>query len=199
MAKLHKCIDKSNIKITFNKNINDRYSICLSRVSAKTNNIAVVILKNPASSFKSAIFYNNIPFGNVYDIDKTTNIVIDFLDKQQEDYEKIILLNIFPYFDNIPKVINNIYYEMKNNMPNESFSRNLKEINNIFQNSNIDLYCAWGKNSGIDKKIYDNAISNLINLINSNSFTNIYEVNHFIRRQYLPSITQYPKHGLYWK
>lgn len=136
----------------FNKTLNDRYSVYLTRLKSGTRNVAVIILKNPASSFKNAIVYNNISYAEVQDIDKTTNHVVDYLNDRKEDYKEIYILNLFPYFYNIPAALNGVYSGMAKNHLNASMEKNISEIDRVLSLGNIDLYCAWGGNSGIHKK-----------------------------------------------
>lgn len=200
MSKIRDFLDCENIQICFNKTLNDRYSVCLTRFNSETQNVAVIILKNPASSFKNAIGYNNISYADVQDIDKTTNHVLDYLNDLEEDYKEIYILNLFPYFDNIPTALNCVYSGMAKNHLNASMEKNISEIDRVLSLDNIDLYCAWGGNSGIHKKIYDNTIQRIINIIQLKKIpaTQIYEVNNNNRIQYLPNTPTYPTHGLKW-
>lgn len=208
MSKLPNYINKESIIVCSNKDLNDKYSAYMENNQLDSKGIAVVIMKNPASSFKSAIFYGNISYGNVQDIDKTTMHVIDYLFNTHKPkcYKEVYLLNLFPYFDNIPSALNLVYGGMSKNMPNLSIQNNLDEIRRVLNISGIDLYCAWGKASCIHKSIYKNTILRVCNLIRSAKIpgSNIFQVSNKNATTYKIPLTMnkipstYPTHGSKW-
>ena len=123
---------------------------------------------------------NGGKFADLYDIDKTTSCVIKcFLDKNNNiqkgnnilKYDKVITLNLFPYYDNIPAAINSIYSNIAN-VPtpnitgNQSYDDNIAEIKNqINSNPNADIILAWGNANGIRKDIYDKAKKDIVSII----------------------------------
>ncbi len=217
-------VDLTNIQANFCKCLNDRYSLILPKKNATTGTTAVVILKNPASTLKSAMVYNNIAYGDAADVDKTTSHMIDFFfgstnrrqslgNLQYTKYSKLITLNLFPYYDNIPAALNPIYDGMKRSMPNQSMRDNLDEIDRILKNnaSNMHLFLAWGGyKSGVNKQIYDNTIIEVENIIIGNLIYNIYYMDgnktlykvgagnppHNLKPNGFPQ--GYPLHGLLW-
>ena len=173
-------VNVNNCKCKSNPLFNCRYSLELE-AQAQNNGgkVAIVIMKNPASTAKAKVFFN-VLFADLYDIDKTTSCVIKcFLDKNNNiqkgnnilKYDKVITLNLFPYYDNIPAAINSIYSNIAN-VPtlnitgNQSYDDNIAEIKNqINSNPNADIILAWGNANGIRKDIYDKAKKDIVSII----------------------------------
>lgn len=220
MARFSSYVNPNNIQANGNATLNDRYYLELSKAPPNDPNgnnpdTAIVILKNPASTVKSHFFYN-IPYPHVYDVDTTTTHIINILFGGvngiiANSYNRIIILNLFPYYDNYPAALNAVYAGMNNNnyQANPSLNANLNEIHNqLTINNNYDLYLAWGQNSGVHKAIYDNTINAVIDLIqpNGNLLANI---NHVYIIQNGQQIVinnqvnnyrngQFPPHGSKW-
>ena len=181
-----------------NAHLNDRYSLTLDL--NPTNSIgkeAIVIMKNPASTAKANVFHR-VSFQNLCDVDRTTSRVINVI--HMMGYDKLITLNIFPYYDNNPKVLNSIYTNL--NM-SPSFNNNLNEIQNILQTySNADIICAWGHKSNMSRNLFDSAILQVLPLINGrNKFEYIKNNPLQNRLRPLPNIIStpiYPLHPQRW-
>lgn len=100
-------VNLSNCQCNGNSQLNDRYSLTLElNQLPSAKNEGILIMKNPSSTAKANVFYN-VAFNNLYDVDATTNNVIDKL--LSNHYTKIIILNLFPYFDSNPRMLNYIY------------------------------------------------------------------------------------------
>ena len=140
---------------------NARYSLTLFRQGATSiNRTAIVILKNPASTCKDHVFFST-SLKDVYDVDKTTSHIINTLFANATPYDKIITLNLFPYYDNIPVTINSVYKNLST-APHISYQTNLTKIVSILQNnSGADVFCAWGGCSKIKTSIYHCAIRDI--------------------------------------
>ena len=94
-----------------------------SNCDGSINRTAIVILKNPASTCKDHIFFST-SLSDVYDVDKTTSHIINTLFVNGTPYDKIITLNLFPYYDNIPATINSVYKNLLT-APHISYQINL--------------------------------------------------------------------------
>lgn len=197
-------INVNNCNCIGSSTLNDRYSLTLDlnkqNIVQKT---AIVILKNPSTTAKSNIFYKTT-FANLVDVDRTTSRVINFLYNNTNNYTKIITLNIFPYFSTHPQELNPIYITNKSLNKNQSYNDNLVEVEKILVANNCiytDVICAWGHNSGVYKRAYDDAVTDVINLINANKRYNLNEAkNKQINNIKWPCPVKkfYPLHGQRW-
>ena len=192
---------------------NSRYVLSLTNASSvlETEDTAIVILKNPASTCKSYIFWGT-PMCDVCDVDKTTQHLINIL-FVKNNYKKIITLNLFSYYDNIPATINSVYRGVDKGVMNQAYVENLKEMVKIIStNPTADIYCAWGNRSGIKQGIYHKAILDVYKIL-KNCSNNIYMYSSTGKNKInLASLTSkkitikelrlnrylYPLHGLMW-
>ena len=72
-------VDVNRTSFTGNAKYNARYSLTLYKKGAYSNpKTAIVILKNPASTCKSSLFFK-VPISDVTDVDKTTIHLINKL------------------------------------------------------------------------------------------------------------------------
>lgn len=178
---------------------NVRYTLTIyKQVSQQSLGTAIVILKNPASTCKDNIFFST-NLNQIYDVDKTTTHVVNTLFSKNLPYEKIVICNLFPYYDNIPSTINSVYGTSNNNH-NVSYTVNLSKIESeIRQNIGADVFCAWGQSSGIDIKIYDKAIQDVVAILMANGITTYYTFdNGNLLCNQLPKTQFYPIHGSKW-
>ena len=167
-------VDTAKISINGDSSLNDRYSLKIPLKPNTTGKTAIVILKNPASSGKAALFFKNISIGDVYDVDKTTTHITKLI-FSQSTYNQIITVNLFPYYDNIPAAINSIYSGMAQQHQNLSMSNNIAEIERVLKTPNSDVFCAWGQANGIHKDIYKNTIKEILDLICSYHPNDVFE------------------------
>ena len=180
---------------------NARYTLTIyKRVAKSQPATAIVILKNPASTCKDTIFFST-NLNQIYDVDKTTTHVINTLFAQGLQYDKIITCNLFPYYDNIPSTINSVYSNLLSSPPN-SYTVNLAKIEmEIQKNIGADVFCAWGKSSGITNVIYNKAIQDVINILISKGIKTYYTFNNGKKQpnQLLTGTKPfYPIHGSKW-
>ena len=136
-------IDIKNSYCDGDAQYNVRYSLTLCKqVVQPTGKTAIVILKNPASTCKDYVFFST-SLQDIYDVDKTTTHIINTLFVNGSTYDKIITLNLFPYYDNIPSTINSVYKNLST-APHISYQTNLTKIASILRNnSGADVFCAW--------------------------------------------------------
>ena len=178
---------------------NARYSLTLFRQGATSiNRTAIVILKNPASTCKDHIFFST-SLSDVYDVDKTTSHIINTLFVNGTPYDKIITLNLFPYYDNIPATINSVYKNLLT-APHISYQTNLTKIASILQNnSGADVFCAWGQSSGISDVIYNKAIVDVVGILLANKVSQYYYYDQGRQKTaQLSNQAFYPSHGSKW-
>ena len=198
-----KIVDTSQCVCIGNREYNARYyfHIKIKPTPQNKGNTAIVILKNPSSTARANVFYG-VPFNKLTDIDATTNNIIIQLNGY---YERIITLNLFPYFDSHPSTLNGIFPIVKTNKGHRyindiSYFINFKIINHtIKQNPNANIICAWGRaNSGMYKRLLDTAINHVASLLNG---TPIYEYDGSAVskiKPYIISNSQYPLHACRW-
>ena len=161
-------VDTANSFCVGCKCYNSRYVLSLINASSASEikDTAIVILKNPASTCKSSIFLGT-PMSDVCDVDRTTQHLISIL-FTRDSYKKIITLNLFSYYDNIPATINSVYRGINKGVVNQAYVENLKEIAKIIStNPTADIYCAWGNRSGIKQGIYHKAILDVYKILKS--------------------------------
>ena len=177
---------------------NDRYSLTIPLVNNKNEDknedkTVIVIMKNPASTARQNVFYK-VGFSNITDVDKTTTKLINYLFSLNR-YKTIITVNLFPYYSANPQDLNAIYgistkkrYQINKST---SYQNNMAEIERIFAanaNANVDVICAWGNKSNMSKVILDNAIQDIITMINNYFNKNVYQFTKSGRNVYLTTI-----------
>lgn len=192
-------IDIKNSYCDGDAQYNVRYSLTLCKqVVQPTGKTAIVILKNPASTCKDYVFFST-SLQDIYDVDKTTTHIINTLFVNSSTYDKIITLNLFPYYDNIPSTINSVYKNLLT-APHISYQTNLAKIASILKNnSGADIFCAWGQSSGIWGTIYDKAINDVILILQTNNVSTYkYYKQNGQQSATLPTQPFYPIHGSKW-
>lgn len=160
---LHK---PSNINIYGSQITNSRYVLDMQFPSG--NGTAIAILLNPSSTGNAGIFYN-VPFQNWTDFDRTTVNVMNKLQSNQNygPYQRIITLNVYPYYSTKPNVLRNLYYKTNNNVVNQSW---IKQT--IQNNSSADIYIAWGK-----KHVYTTDFLIIVNILSQFGINDVYGKN----------------------
>lgn len=155
----------NNLPVTLNSNcsscvgassLNSRFLLELS--FSKTNEqTAVVILMNPSSTAKETVFYD-LPLANITDIDSTTYHIIDVLinkriklDEENHKFDKLVILNLFPYYSANPKDLGAIISQ--NKCRTALLLNELIISNTINQYKNSYFFCGWGKNPAIKSEI----------------------------------------------
>ena len=192
-------IDIKNSSYDGDPKYNVRYSLTLCKHGVhQIGKTAIIILKKPASTCKSCIFYST-NLQDTYDVDKTTSHIINTLFVNGTTYDKIITLNLFPYYDNIPAAINSVYNNLFST-PHISYNNNLNKMDAIIKNnSGADVFCAWGQASGILNSIYDKAITDVIAILLANNISNYkYYDQTGQKTTTLSSQPFYPLHGSKW-
>ncbi len=187
--------------------LNSRFLLDLSfnnGVSKET--IAVVIMMNPSSTARENIFYH-VPLSKINDVDETTRNVIEKLADVGINYDKgintvppnrfnrIILLNLFPYYSSQPHELKKIYQDTSNS----SYYLNINTIDEVMKNyPNAVYFCGWIKRNSLsfaEKDINRMMIKNKIN----NTFCFDSSKGLFVK--YNPSLTalQIMTHASKWK
>lgn len=169
------------------KTLNDRYYLKLI-TSCTNKKTLIIIMKNPSSTGISKLFYKNIPFQSLNDVDKTTSHIIN---KFYKKYYRLIILNIFPYFTSNPKCLDQVYCLNNNLTLNKSFKKNLEEIKSILNKYNKykpDLLLAWGDKK-TKKKNYKTAIKEVIKIIKNSGIKKVkYKANKIIASKYIRNL-----------
>ncbi len=175
-------VDVSGVSCVGSNIYNDRYSLTIPLLNNKNEvKTVIVIMKNPASTARQNVFYN-VGFSNITDVDKTTTKLINYLFSLNR-YKTIITVNLFPYYSANPQDLNAIYgiktkkrYQINKNT---SYKDNIAEVERIFAanaNANVDVICAWGNKSNMSKVILNNAIQDIIAMINNYFTQNVYQI-----------------------
>ena len=179
-VKHFKNIDVDNITATFSNDDLYRYTLQMQYVDRKEqNNTITVILKNPSSA-------------NEKMADNTIRRVENFVYCKFPDIKYLNILNIFAYRATDAK-------DVKNALINHGLNyivgiENDKYIKSFVKKSDY-IIKAWGGNSGINKKSYNQRIEQVNNLIYDGVRKNIpiYRVDGNGKGSSL-----YPFHACFW-
>lgn len=151
---------------------NARYvlDVTLGNPSSKT---AIVFLLNPSSTAKVRVFCPNQVQNlfNYVDVDMTTNHVLGVMN--QHNYQRVYLLNLFPYFDGKPASLD-VIFPLAGLASNQSYQTNLRHIKGVLMNNpSSDVYIAWGKDVDIDPKLFAKAKSDVIDELYNANFNSV--------------------------
>lgn len=124
---------------------------------SKINDSVTCIMMNPSKA-------------NLSESDGTVNKVVNFL---QEDYKKISICNIFPFYETKSLQLDDLLKRFKETHTEEKFNqimeKNLLTIKEIIK-SNNKLVFAWGDSpNGFNKETYSHYASKIIEVANNNS------------------------------
>ena len=150
---------------------NSRYSLEIDMSGSTKPKTAIIFLLNPSSTAKEFVFYPSVISNPLLcnDVDLTTSNVIDSL--HNIGYNKIYLLNLFPYFDSKPSSLDAIY-SVAGLATNQSYIDNLREIDNVLSgNKGSDVFIAWGKDISINQQLFLTAKIDVINKLVSSGFS----------------------------
>ena len=187
----------SNIanSIFYNKSSFYRYRLEINTVQFPSNPV-IVIMKNPSTTC------DNLPDGThtiqsysdrkKCHTDRTTGRVYRLL---KTKYDKIIILNLFPFYSTNTIHVNNHYVHNSSN----AFITNDLEIASVLKSyPQADIVCAWGGKSQIAKTIYDFRTKNISAMLANR---NLYQYDTSAKSliSYNIGQTNPPLHGLQWK
>lgn len=111
---------------------------------------------NPSSTAKAHVFFG-VQFNRLEDVDETTYRVMSELINPNSsasravggNFDKIITLNIYPYYSSNPKDINVIFNA---GQTPSCYNINFKIINRTIRNNpHAIIFLAWGKNTPINR------------------------------------------------
>lgn len=165
----------TSVSVCGEPTLNARYSLTITFGGSYRRKVAIVILLNPSSSAKCLLFYPNCirNIGDIKDVDTTTQIVIEKIWNEAANYKKVILLNLFPYFDSKPDSIDSIF-PFNTLQFNHSYVMNLKIIQFILRcNKNSDVYIAWGKQVNINAQLFRIAKQDITDILINEGKTNV--------------------------
>lgn len=151
---------------------NARYvlDVTLGNPSSKT---AIVFLLNPSSTAKARVFHPNQVqiLSNYVDVDMTTNHVLCVMN--QHNYQRVFLLNLFPYFDGKPESLD-VVFPLTGLASNQSYQTNLQHIKGVLMNNpSSAVYIAWGKDVHIDQELFKKAKSDVIDELCNANFNSV--------------------------
>ena len=176
------------IKIKGVKKGNFRYALQIdSGINKKS---IIVIMKNPSTTFNNVNQQHITKYCDRKNchIDRTTGNVYRFL---KNSYKKIIVLNLFSAYSTQASALNRIY-NLKYNFATED-----SEIQKALRTfPNAPIICAWGQPSGIDKTLYNQRISDVLNVLSGKKLLE-YKNGRLIT--FIFNSNSYPLHGLKWK
>lgn len=176
------------IKIKGIKKGNFRYALQID--SGMIKKTIIVIMKNPSTTFNNV---NQQQITKYCDrknchIDRTTGNVYRFL---KNSYKRIIVLNLFSAYSTQASALNKIY-----NL-NYNFATENSEIQKILRAfPNAPIVCAWGQPSGINKALYNQRISDVLNVLSGKK---LLEYKKGLLIPFIFNSIPYPLHGLKWK
>lgn len=185
--------------IVFCKNNGFRYYLEIN-VSSNPVKPVIVIMKNPSSTCNNLQANNNTITSYIdkkkCHIDRTTGRVYRFLKNQ---YDKIIILNLFALYTPYPSVVGSYYFGPASNSHHQKdlIINNTKINNTLKSNPTAPIICAWGANSAIPQKPYNSCIMTIEGMIKNRTLLQ-YDINQRSLIAYHPS-KNYPPHGLMWK
>lgn len=184
----HISVDINSIKANFSKCKTYRYSLSFEfgtddklNLSPNTNNRTkklAIVLKNPSSADEKKA-------------DQTINRVQQYVYEHFKDVKTVTILNLFAFRGTDASDVE------KNRLEND-LEYVIGELNNQIILENITssdyLIFAWGGRSAINKKAYDERISNLLDLINQCDLSKkeLYRVNDQKGSDF------YPFHACFW-
>lgn len=180
--------------IVYNKSVFYRYRLEINTVQFPSNPV-IVIMKNPSTTC------DNLPNGthtiHSYSdrkkchTDRTTGRVYRYLKNQ---YDKIIILNLFPCYATNTINVNNHYV---NNTSNAFIANDLEIASVLNSYPQADIVCAWGGKSQIDTNLYNHRIQNVSAMLVNRT---LYQYDTAKKSLISYNIGQTsPLHGLQWK
>ncbi|MDD6469203.1 MAG: DUF1643 domain-containing protein [Bacilli bacterium] len=168
-----------------------RYKLEIHLSANTSSKTAVVILKNPSKACENNLCISRKPNGKVAS-DKTINRVVYIL---SSNYNRIIVLNLFPIMETNPSEIFN-FYSSSPDFFDHSLAKNRNTIIDVLKTENeADVICAWGGYSGKNKEDYDKTVFDYLKII--------VKYNHkpfeYCPNLGLQKLTKfYPIHGCKW-
>lgn len=153
---------------------NSRYKLD-AVFSQNVGRTAIVIMLNPSSTGKANIFFN-VNFSNLTDVDETTFKVLETLTTNNSisnsvggSFDRIIILNLYPYFSSNPRDIKKVF---RNGINNQCYELNMKEISRVINNNqNATIVCAWGKSFARKKET-----NRIVKILQKNKIQSAYAI-----------------------
>lgn len=150
-----------------------RYLLEIPLNSNKSKSV-LVILKNPSKASKTKSDY-------------TINKVIKFC--KQENYSKIYIMNLFPYYSTNPQNVRT--FINNTNLYKTSMENNSNVLKRTLNNVD-DVIVSWGTNTIGNKKIYTSVVNLFTTIINDNfNIQSVYHVGSLNKNEY-------PLHARMW-
>lgn len=171
-------IDVDSIKAVFSLDKTHRYTLELSfrnsLLDVERSKTIAVILKNPSSADERKS-------------DATIRKVETYVYTHFKDVRKLMILNLFGLRATDASDVQKLLLERNVECV---IGENDKYVRAIVQSSDY-VICAWGGNSGIDKKAYEARIEDIKGILMQEKKTFVYNV---VGRK----VTKQPLHGLMW-
>jgi hypothetical protein len=179
-----KYCNEAEIAAEFDETGDYRYLLTVP-FNRRNSKHAVVIMKNPSNAGKQGE-------NGKYISDDTVYRVLDYLFKNENNYSKVTILNLFPH---IGGETNNIKDKIKTKTGKHLIKKNdlfiidyLKELSE--SQEEYHLIAGWGAHSKITESLYKQRIKDFFKILKDQE---VYRVGRMVG-----DLQQYPGHGKYW-
>lgn len=122
---------------------------------------AIIIMKNPAKACMHHLCINkNITPKSRIESDSTVNHIID---KLYTHYNRIVVLNLYPYMTSDTSIANKFYSNVDHKkMQDFTNKKNRFVVISTLKQYHADIFCAWGQESSLSVSMYSETIYNFI-------------------------------------
>ena len=168
--------------------------------NAVTNDIAIVVMKNPAKACIQNLCINRcLTSQDSIESDSTVNNVIKLLKNQ---YKKIIILNLYPFMHSDTNEVKKIYHCKRpviKQLISRTSRRNAFTIKNTLKaNINAKIFCAWGQESNLVLSEYSKIVYKFVRYCFRHHIV-LGEFSATNNMLWNPLSSFLPAHGSQWK
>ena len=167
--------------------------------TATTNNVAIVVMKNPAKACIQNLCVNRyLTPKDTIESDNTVNNVLKLLGNQ---YKSIIILNLYPFMHSDTMVVKKFYHCQRpavKRIISKITRKNCSIIKNTLKtNRKAKIFCAWGQESNLNLSEYAETVYKFVTYCFRHHIP-LGEYSTSNNLLWKPLLSFLPKHGSKW-